>query len=145
MFKQRVANLVPLFLLLSGPSGLLGETGYEAWLRYPLIKDPVVLQHYSHLPGLVVVGGRSAVLDSAAAELARGLKGMLGVDLRQVAGLPEEDAIVLGTLETLRDMLPELKAKESARPETDGFWLKRISRNHKSCFIITGATDRAVL
>src|SRR5271163_4007390 len=81
------------------------ETGADAWLRYaPLEK--LAAQMYSDLPVTVVVLGDSPVLNSAKTELLRGVRGMLGRSLRELGSLPQESAIVVGTLSALRGGSP---------------------------------------
>src|SRR5579863_3697917 len=71
------------------PTGAQAETGAEAWLRYaPLEK--LAAQMYSDLPASVVVLGDSPLLNSAKRELLRGVSGMLGRNLREAKGLPQE-------------------------------------------------------
>src|SRR5271156_4980535 len=72
------------------------ETGSEAWLRYaPLEKSAA--QKSSALPASVVVIGDSPVLDSAKAELIRGMRAMLGRTLREEKSFPHASTIILGT------------------------------------------------
>lgn len=57
---------------------LLEETGYEAWLRYPLIESEARRQSWCELTNWIDVEGSTATEASAVAELKRGLTGMLG-------------------------------------------------------------------
>src|SRR4051812_4755786 len=47
----------------------LAETGYDAWLRYPLIDEAAKRELYQQLPKAVVVLSASPIGDSAKAEL----------------------------------------------------------------------------
>ena len=114
---RRVAFCCALLLLAFGTKDARAETGAEAWLRYaPLEK--LAAQMYSDLPATVVVLGDSPVLNSAKRELLRGVSGMLGRSLREVKGLPQERAIVIGTLSALRATSPNLL--ENAELREDG-------------------------
>jgi alpha-glucuronidase len=118
------------------------ETGADAWLRYaPLEKSSA--QKYSALPASVVVLGDSPVLDSAKAELIRGIRGMLAQTLRVENSLPRESAIVLGTLSALRADSPKLF--EQADLHEDGFLLATEKFHGIDCLMVTAATDRGVL
>ena len=55
----------------------LAEDGYELWLRYRAVPAPW-LETYHRSVTEVVAGTRSPTLEIAAAELARGLAGLLG-------------------------------------------------------------------
>jgi alpha-glucuronidase len=139
---RRAAFCCALLLLAFVAKDSRAETGAEAWLRYaPLEK--LAAQMYSDLPATVVVLGDSPVLNSAKAELLRGVSGMLGRNLREVKGLPQERAIVIGTLSALRATSPNFL--ESAELREDGFTLVTGKFNGFECVIVTAKTERGVL
>jgi alpha-glucuronidase len=92
-----MAVLAMLVAILAGPAAR-AEDGYDLWLRYrPIASDAA--RSYRAALGPVTTEARSPTLDVAAAELRRGLSGMLGtadagappVVLRTGgAGLPED-------------------------------------------------------
>jgi len=124
------------------PTGAQAETGAEGWLRYaPLEK--LAVQMYSDLPATMVVLGDSTVLNSAKAELLRGISGMLGRNLREVKGLLQERAIVIGTLSALRATTPNFL--ENAELREDGFSLSAEKFRGVDCLIVAATTDRGVL
>jgi alpha-glucuronidase len=131
-------------LLLEGVHSLPlhSETGYEGWLRYAPL-GAMEAQKYNSLPATAVLLGNSRVLESAQAELIRGIRGMLGRTLRAEQTLPGERAIVLGTLDGVRDAFPELR--EPAGLGKDGYWLTTGKSHGVDCIIVTGKTDRGVL
>jgi len=118
------------------------ETGADAWLRYAPL-DTSVAQKFSALPESVVVLGDSPVLDSAKAELIRGMRGMLARTLREEKGFPRESTIVLGPLSALRADSPKLF--EQADLHEDGFLLATEKLHGIDCLIVTATTDRGVL
>jgi alpha-glucuronidase len=118
------------------------ETGADAWLRYAPL-DKSVAQKFSALPESVVVLGDSPILNSANAELIRGIRGMLVRTLREEKNLPRESAIVLGPLSALRADSPKLF--EQADLHEDGFLLATEKLHGIDCLIVTGTTDRGVL
>jgi alpha-glucuronidase len=139
---RRVAFCCALLLPAFVAKDSRAETGAEAWLRYaPLGKSAA--QKYSVLPASVVVLGDSPVLNSARVELLRGVSGMLGRNLREVKGLPQESAIVIGTLSALRAGFPNLL--ESAELKDDGFLLSKEKFHGVNCLIVAAKTDRGVL
>jgi alpha-glucuronidase len=118
------------------------EIGAAAWLRYaPLEKQAA--QKYSALPAVVVVAGDSPVLDSAKAELIRGIRGMLGRTLRDDKSLPEESSIILGTLSALQSTLPGIPASAGLRE--DGFLLTTVRLRGFQRLVVTASNDRGVL
>jgi alpha-glucuronidase len=91
----------------------------------------------------VVSFGDSAIIGAAQQELLKGLRGMLGRIPRVERSLPSEDAIVLGTLEAIRQAAPALAL--TADLKEDSFWLKTVSVNGVRCLVITGPNERGVL
>jgi alpha-glucuronidase len=115
---------------------LQAETGYDAWLRYAaLAKKPSI-------PAVVASMGDSEVLGSASQELIRGIRGMTGLTLRKESNVPNESAIVLGTLDTVRAAFPGLQLE---RLEDDAFQLKTVRRGSLQFTVIAARNDRGVL
>src|SRR5947209_10946262 len=103
---SRTTSLAAVLVLLSPFSQ--AETGYDAWLRYASIDDPSVRQMYAEIPATVVTVNASPVFTSASTELSRGIRGMLGRNLREATRLPGEDGcILLGTLESIKPLLTD--------------------------------------
>ncbi len=126
-----------LFCLLLFAVALHAETGYNAWLRYaPLENAPA-------MPAVVAMAEDSPLAESARQELIRGLRGMIGRTLRAETGLPQENAIVLGTLAQVARMAPDwhLDAKLTA----DGYWLKTVATGRTRYIVVAGADERGVL
>ncbi|HWW83264.1 MAG TPA: alpha-glucuronidase family glycosyl hydrolase, partial [Vicinamibacterales bacterium] len=124
--KRPAVRLLTICGLLT-TGALHAETGYDAWLRYA----PVAADHAT-IPAVVTTLGKSTLVSSARQELIRGVRGMAGRTLRVETGMPNEPAIVLGTLSDLH-LTADLKE--------DGFWLKTSGRN----IIVTASNDRGVL
>jgi alpha-glucuronidase len=118
------------------------ETGGDAWLRYaPLEKNAA--QKYSALPASVVVIGDSPVLNSAKAELMRGLQGMLGRTLREEKSFPHSSTIILGTIFALKTASPALLEQVNLRD--DGFMLATGQAHGFECLMVTSTSERGVL
>lgn len=133
--------LVVLAAMIAVPS-LDAETGYDAWLRYSPI-DNVVKHGYDDLPAVVVVFGGSGVVEAAGRELVRGFRGTLGRVPRVEDSLPEENAIILGTLDSIRRAAPRLGL--SATMKDDGYWLKTVPVDGVQYVVVTGPSERGVL
>ncbi|MBP1774964.1 MAG: Alpha-glucuronidase [candidate division NC10 bacterium] len=128
-------------MLLAIP--VMAETGYDAWLRYAPIDDPVIRARYGSMPATVVALGDSVVIQAARAELIRGLRGMLGRTLRVEARLPKESAFILGTVASVKAAVPGI----GPVPELieDGYWLKSTPVNGAPALVITAPNDRGVV
>jgi alpha-glucuronidase len=131
-----------LLLVALTASYARGETGAEAWLRYARLEKSAS-QKYLSLPASVLVLGESAVLGSARGELMRGVRGMLGRELRVAKSPGRGSAIVLGRLSALREESPDFL--ERAEIRDDGFLLAEEKFHGIDCLIVTAATDRGVL
>ncbi|MGB2589694.1 MAG: alpha-glucuronidase family glycosyl hydrolase [Candidatus Acidiferrum sp.] len=131
-----------LLSLLLGTSCARGETGAEAWLRYAPL-DAAAAHKYANLPASVVTFGSSVVLDSAKSELIRGVRGMLGRTLREDVSLPQESAILLGTLSELDTLAPGITGGTNLRE--GGFLLVTRKVRGFECVIVTAKDDRGVL
>jgi alpha-glucuronidase len=134
------------FLLLSAfalASPQKSETGYDAWLRYDAIDEQAIRQSYDRLPAAIATLDEAIVIKAAQEELRRGVHGMLGRTLRVESRVPEEDAILLGTLDSTRKTFPALNL--NAALKADGFLLKTLKRGGHTYLIVTAVNDRGVL
>ncbi|HEY4904271.1 MAG TPA: alpha-glucuronidase family glycosyl hydrolase [Candidatus Sulfotelmatobacter sp.] len=118
------------------------ENGADAWLRYAPL-DAKAVAPYQSLPAATVVLGDSEVFTTAQKELVRGVKGMLGRNLRIESGVPTAKAIVLGTAEQVRAIAPDFRIREGLHG--DGFWLTSGRVHGFKCIVIVGGSDRGVL
>ena len=120
------------------------ETGYEAWLRYAAIDDASLRKSYENtLPAAVVTLGHSEVEQSAQSELIRGVRGLLGRTERVETTLPAENAILLGTINEMKRVVPTFNAPTNLIE--DGFYLKTISVAGHRVLVVTALNDRGVL
>lgn len=139
----RIRGTASLLLLLTCSRILRAETGYDAWLRYEPILNASTRSLYDRLPAAIVTLDNSPVVSAAEGEMLRGVEGMLHRTLRAESRLPDEDAIVLASLPSLRHELPGLIAPSTLMP--DGFWLKTFDSGGHSFLIVTALNDRGVL
>jgi alpha-glucuronidase len=128
-----------IFLMSIVP--LHAETGQDAWLRYAPRKSAVRAK-YASLPAAITAIGDSAILTNAREEVVRGIRGMLGRTLRVEKKLPEEPAIILGTVASLRSLAPSILLPKIGK---DGFWLGRADIGRIRCLVITSPDARGVL
>ncbi len=131
-----------LLCLTLGTGFLRAETGRDGWLRYAPLNDTERVK-YASLPAASVALGNSAIVRTAQQELTRGIRGMLGKTLREEKQLPHEKAIVLGTLDDVRALIPDLRLPEQLA--TDAFWITTAKAQGREVLIITSPNDRGVL
>jgi alpha-glucuronidase len=135
----RAMTIAFAFLLLVSLAA--GESGREAWLRYPALSE-AAKNRYRDIPEQIAVTSDSPVLTAARQELIRGLSGMLGRGF-EVASQASENTINLGTAAAL-------KTSNTIRrpPQTlgdDGFWLSAQRRRGAVRIVIVGGSERGVL
>ena len=130
---SRAVILAGLLTVIWPAADLRADNGYDAWLRYAQLTNAEHAK-YDALPASVVALSDSTLLHTSQAELIRGARGMLGRTLRAESGSPSEKAIVLGTLENLRSVAPDLHAPLSLRP--DGYWLATGRVHGYDCIIV---------
>ncbi len=124
-----------VLLLFLSAALLYGESGRDAWLRYPELDAITASQYRASLPAVVVTLGDSPLLASARQELQRGVHGMLRRTLREESQIPKESAIILGTVESL----PKELAPSAALIE-DAYAIRRGRH-----IVITASNPRGVL
>jgi alpha-glucuronidase len=135
--------LFALLLVLWPISPACAETSDAAWLRYTPVDQKIAQERFSDFPAVVVALGESEVIASARDELIRGVRGMLGRTLRIESKPPKESFILVGTHELAKKAIPSIeKMPELSR---DGFWLKTIQFEGRSCLVVTAPEDRGVL
>ncbi|HWD20925.1 MAG TPA: alpha-glucuronidase family glycosyl hydrolase [Verrucomicrobiae bacterium] len=132
----RFQTFLLAFLLLLGRAR--AETGYSAWLEYGPSAG-----RYEALPDIVVALGDSPVMQSARQELQRGLKSMLGKNVRETAHLPEENAIVIGTFAEVVKL--SIMFGVPADFSDDGYVLKDVVIGPRHYLLAAGRNERGVL
>ena len=138
----RVVFLAGFLTIISPSQKLRADNGHDAWLRYAPLTETERAQ-FASLPVVVSVLNDSALLQTAQAELSRGVQRMLGRTLRVEKGQPEKNAIVLGTLADLDSIAPRWYT--STYLGADGYSLVNERVNGHDCIIVAGSTDRGAL
>ena len=124
-------------------TALHAETGRNAWLRYAELDGAALRLYQASMPSTIVRLGGGAPVDSAQQELVRGVRGMVVRNLRIASALPQEDAIVVGALDRVRQALPQAALPATLAP--DAFLLKTAAVSGHRYTVITGGNDRGVL
>ena len=134
-----MTRLFVILTFLLGGIAMQAETGHEAWLRYAPLDDATAAR-YANLPTSIVAPGDSPILQNAQKEFISGVHGMLGRTLRLERTLPKEPAIVVGTVDEIRQLGGKVPALEG-----DGFWLGSVPIHGWNCIVITSPSERGVL
>lgn len=86
-------------ILLAVIGRAAAEDGYDLWLRYLKVDDPVVLSAYRKKITSIVAQGKSEIAQAIQQELRRGLEGLLGKNIPIADSPPGPGAILVGTPE----------------------------------------------
>ncbi len=138
---QFVFCAVAIFICLC-PLAARAETGQAAWLRYAPLSERDRAK-YNSLPADVVELGDSPILQSSQDEIVRGIRGMIGRTLRAEKLLPNESAIILGTVASIQAAAPGWQVPPPLK--AGGFFLTTARIRGLDCLVIAGADDRGVL
>jgi len=122
-----------------------GEDGYDLWLRYRPVSDPVRLAEYRGALAYVVVGGDSPTLLAARDELTAGLEGLLGRRVPTAAGVPRDGALLAGTPATSR-LVASLPLRDALRRVgEEGFVLRATRVAGRRAIVLAANRDIGVL
>ena len=141
-----IAATAGLLLLVSWPAPRPQvEDGYDLWLRYRPIDDPVRLAEYRDAASYVVMEPSSPTLRAALGELTTGLRGLLGVELPVARAVADDGAVVAGTpaASPLVAALP--LAGELDAVGEEGYVLRATRVTGHRAIVIAANTDIGVL
>lgn len=109
------------------------ESGYEAWLRYAPVEDPIILREYQSLSGRVFVFGNSEILNSALDELKYGISEMTGtVPLK--TGKYQTGNIIIGKTSDIPGSILTIPGDQMSKLTQEGYLIIRKGKR----IVITG-------
>ena len=125
------------------PVAARAENGHAAWLRYASLQQPALRRAQALVPEWITVVGDAPQMLRARDEIVRGVRGILGRDLRVEMSLPAGDGLVLATAASLRELAPQLAMGGDLA--ADGFRLTTVEERGAKYTVIAGENERAVL
>ena len=138
-----IGLLGTLFCLMAGKG--LAENGYDLWLRYTPVKDPVLLKEYTANLSGVVTGSHSATVAIAVAELQKGIRAMTGTVVRNWAAPQQKDGlIVLGRLSDPATA-SLFSASDARQIGAEGYLIKTIEDKGRTYIVIAANKDIGLL
>jgi alpha-glucuronidase len=127
-FPIRPLLVALLTALMLGPGVQLNaETGHDLWLRYVRVENARQRDIYRRAVSSIVVSSNSPTARLIVAELQRGLRGLLGVELPMTEAVNADGAIVIGTPAT-SPLIASLG------------WSERLARTGDEGYLIRSAT-----
>ena len=140
-----VRILVTFLLLALIPSTAAAEDGHAGWLRYAPLESAARTRAASLVPDQVVTRGDSPQVLRARDELIRGIRGMVGRDVRSAVVLGGPRTMVIGTTAQLAQGGSAWAI--SGPLGRDGYAIETVrdGAGAVSGTVIAGESDRAVL
>jgi alpha-glucuronidase len=135
-------------LLVAGMAlgvSLRAETGYDLWLRYAPLTDPVQRASYRRSATAIVVREGSPTSAVIAAELGRGLRGLLGVDAPRVDRPRSDGAVIAGTPSTSPLVAALGWTDALARLGDEGYVIRSANVGGHAATVIASTGDAGVL
>jgi alpha-glucuronidase len=143
-FFLQLSCLLAFWFSVSAPV-VHAEDGYDMWLRYTPVADQQLRKVYQKQIAQLVVEGNSPALDVAAAELRRGLAGLLDKPVSVNKGKLVKHALVLGTPAN-SSLIASLNLAEQLAPlGSEGYLIKQARINKRDVIIIAANSDVGVL
>ena len=131
-------------LVLATMSVTARESGRDLWLRYPLIEDQSLREAYRRSASAVVVSTASPTGRAMAAELQRGLGGLLGVEVPRAAA-PVAGAIVAGTPGTSAIVAGLGWSQALERAGDEGYLIRTTAAGGQAVTVIASRTETGAL
>jgi alpha-glucuronidase len=121
------------------------EDGYELWLRYRPIADPVLLKTYrASITGLAIEGS-SPTLRAAREEAIRGVRGLLGVEVPLATEARRDGLLVAGTPSRSSLVAAADVGTELGGVGQEGFVIRSTRIGGKRATVITANSDIGIL
>ncbi len=124
-----------------------GDDGAEGWLRYAPMNAQAASSSCAKLPSEIAVVGDTAYADamlrSAGEELARGLGSLCGRPAKLASQLPDEDALLVGTVSAIEARLPDWKPQSLPGPE--GYAFSEVTAYGHHYVVVAGTDSRGAL
>lgn len=131
------------FVSIAILSPTCAEDGYDLWLRYHPIDDPIITQYRNHVRSIVANLSFSPVMEAAVSELKRGINGMLNLNLTTVESSLSVGAIVVGTPMN-SDTIRQLNLPTDSLGD-EGYLIRRVILADITFIVIVGNSERGAL
>jgi alpha-glucuronidase len=137
--------LLAVVLLADAAPRPADEDGHELWLRYRPVDDAARLREYRGDLRALVVEGTSPTLRAARAELARGLRGLLGAPVPAARTVSRDGTLLLGTPTSAPDVAALPLAAELGRVGDEGYVLRATRLEGRRVIVVAANRDIGVL
>ena len=122
----------------------IAENGYELWLRYKKIDDPVLLAKYQKEISCIYINTTSPTMQVVKEELQSGLSGLLGKRINNTVYL--KNGCVIAATSAQSEIASRLVSHdELTQAGTEGYIIKTVSYQGKKLVLITGNSEHGIL
>jgi len=121
------------------------ETGYDLWLRYVPVQDAALRRGDLETCRALVVPRESATIDIAAAELQRGLSGLLGVKVPRFDVVKVDGTLVMGTPSSSRLIARLPWAHRLEELGAEGYVIRSVRLTGHRATVIASQSEIGVL
>ncbi|MBE3100488.1 MAG: alpha-glucuronidase, partial [Planctomycetes bacterium] len=136
-FPIRPLLVALLTALTLGPGVQVNaETGHDLWLRYGRVENAKQRDIYRRAVSSIVASSSSPTARLIVAELQRGLRGLLGVDLPMSGAVNADGAIVIGTPATSPLIASLGWSERLARIGDEGYLLRSATLGGRTVTVI---------
>lgn len=137
--------LFTCLIILMLPACLKADDGYRLWLKYDKVSNPALLGNYGRAFQSYYLDAKSSTALAIQNELATGLKGLLGKDVKKVNSVSGNGCLIIGTPQN-SSVIKGLNLDSQVRKlGNEGFLIKTVTINKKKCTLITANTDAGLL
>jgi alpha-glucuronidase len=121
------------------------ETGRDLWLRYVPVEDPALSASYRRAVSSIVIQQDSPTGRIVAAELRRGLLGLLGASTPVAQSVASDGALLIGTPSNSPLIAGLGWAPALARVGDEGFLIRTTTVGRRAVTVIASLSDRGTL
>nr|WP_258567731.1 alpha-glucuronidase family glycosyl hydrolase [Paenactinomyces guangxiensis] len=118
---------------------------YACWLQYNKIKESAWMEEYKTWCSNLVVVENSEVINSAKAELLRGISSMLGFNPSVLMEPQQKTLIMLGTIGKTDLLDNRINKQEFEHLNPDGYVIKTVTVGEHNRLLLIGKTEKGAL
>ncbi len=139
-----ILSIGSLFASFLFASFAQAEDGYDMWLRYQPVANESLRQEYQTQLQQVVAEGKSPTIKAAAAELQRGLSGLLAKPVAEASGALAK-GVVIGTPANSPSIAAMGLKKRLLAVGNEGYLIEQQKVGNAQHIVVAANTDLGVL
>ncbi len=145
-FSGAVLRIAGALCMLAAAAPARADDGYDLWLRYHPIADPVRLAEYRAAIARVIVEGASPSLDAARDELVTGLRGLLDREVVAEARMGAARGSVIAGTRASSPLIAALPLASALRAVgREGYLIRAMTVQGRPAIVVAANSDVGVL